>query len=63
MCQHIYASTYGETQMPTHYEVIDSQTTKVVDSFKTRDRAYRAADRKDAAYGAVRYIVRPIWPA
>ena len=49
--------------MPTHYEVIDSQTAKVVDTFKTRDRAYRAADRKDAAYGAVRYIVKPIWPA
>lgn len=47
--------------MPVRYDLIDSQTSKVVDSFKTRDRAYRAADRKDAAYGAVRYIVRPVW--
>lgn len=43
------------------YEVIDAQTKQRVGSlYKTRDGAMRAADRLDAAYGAVRYVVRAV---
>lgn len=45
------------------YEVVDNQTRKVVGTFKpaNRVRARRMADRKDMEYGAIRYIVRPVW--
>lgn len=48
--------------MPIRYDLIDSRTGETVASYKSRSRATAAADRKDLAYGAVRYIVCPIWP-
>lgn len=45
----------------TRYDLIDIQTGIVVKSFPTKKAARSAADRKDAAYGAIRYIVKPIW--
>lgn len=47
--------------MADRYDVVDVQTKKVAGSFKSRDRAYTFADRKDNAYGAVRYVVQPVW--
>lgn len=47
--------------MPIRYDIKDSQTGRIVASAKTRDAAHRSADRRDAAYGAVRYIVLPVW--
>lgn len=47
----------------SRYDVIDVQTQKVVGSFKNSHRAHRFADRKDMEYGAVRYVVKPIWEA
>ena len=47
--------------MADRYEVIDNRTNIVVGSYKNRDAAYRFADRKDQAFGAVRFIVKPIW--
>lgn len=44
--------------MAQAYEVVDAQTAKVVAAFDTSDQAYAYADRRDAAYGAVRYTVR-----
>lgn len=46
---------------PIRYDVIDIQTQKVVKSCKTRNGATRAADNRDNAYGAVRYIVKPVY--
>lgn len=46
---------------PIHYTVTDCQTGKVIGTYKTLAVAMRVADRKDLAYGAVRYIVTPIW--
>jgi hypothetical protein len=43
--------------MADRYEVVDNQTSQVVGSYKSRDRAYSYADRKDNAYGAVRCCV------
>lgn len=43
------------------YDIIDSQTQQVIATRKTRNAATMFADRKDSAYGAVRYIVKPIW--
>lgn len=40
------------------YEVVDSQTSRVVEEFDSSEAAYRYADRRDEAYGAVRYTVR-----
>lgn len=42
------------------YVVIDVQTKQVVyrTTWKNRSRARRVADRKDAAYGAVRHICK-----
>jgi hypothetical protein len=45
------------------YAVIDTHTGRRVGIYGSRTRAYRYADRRDAEYGAVRYIVRPIIPA
>ena len=50
-----------ENEMADRYEVIDSRTNEVVGNYKNRDAAYRFADRKDHAFGAVRFIVKPIW--
>lgn len=47
--------------MADRYEVTDAQTGKVVANYRNRDQAYRYADAKDAAYGAVRFTVRPVW--
>lgn len=41
------------------YQVVDSQTGFVVKTCKTRNGATRAADNRDNAYGAVRYVVKP----
>jgi len=46
----------------TRYDVIDIKTQKVVGTYATRVRARRAADKKDLAYGAIRYIVKAIYP-
>lgn len=40
------------------YLVIDSQTGVTVGKAKTSKGAHRIADRKDTAYGAVRYYVK-----
>ena len=40
------------------YQIIDYKTQRVVKTCKTRDSAYRTADRMDAQYGAVRFVVR-----
>lgn len=47
--------------MADRYDVIDKQTKQVVGSYKSRHSARRSADRRDTAYGACRYIVKPIW--
>jgi hypothetical protein len=47
--------------MASRYEVTDVQTQKVVAAYTNRDRAYNYADRRDNEYGAVRYVVRPVW--
>lgn len=44
--------------MAQAYEVVDAQTAKVVAAFDARDDAVSYADRRDAAYGAVRYTVK-----
>lgn len=46
---------------PIQYKLRDSHTGQVVKSYANRDAATRAADRKDAQYGAVRFIVEPVW--
>lgn len=43
------------------YQVVDIQTKEVVKECKTRNGATRAADNRDRIYGAVRYIVRPVY--
>lgn len=45
----------------TRYELIDSRTGAVIGTYRSRTRAYARADRMDAEYGAVRYVVRPVW--
>lgn len=40
------------------YQIIDIQTKQVIATRATRIAARRLADRKDQAYGAIRYIVR-----
>lgn len=45
---------------PKTHEVIDAQTKAVIGQYTSLNRALAVADRKDADYGAVRYIVRPI---
>lgn len=44
---------------PTH-EVVDARTGLVVGKYVSSARALAAADRRDRAYGAVRYMVRPL---
>jgi len=48
---------------PIRYDVSDAHTGAVIGSFKSRRRATAFADKRDLAYGAVRYRVRPIWEA
>jgi len=52
----------------TGYDVVDSHTQRVVkhnavtattSAERCRKAAHRTADRLDAVYGAVRYVVRP----
>ena len=40
------------------YQVIDSQTKTIIATCETAKKARALRDRKDAAYGAVRYVVR-----
>lgn len=47
--------------MTERYDIIDIQTGTVIASRKKRLDATRLADKKDQEYGAVRYIVKPIW--
>ena len=42
----------------TMYQVLDIQTKMVLATFATAKQARSLRDRKDAAYGAVRYVVR-----
>ncbi len=42
------------------FQVIDSQTKYLVGTYATLRRALSKADKLDLAYGAVRYIVKPI---
>lgn len=49
----------AQASAPTH-QVVDSRTGQVMGSYISLTRAHRAADRLDNAYGAVRYIVKPI---
>ncbi len=44
--------------MTNRYEVIDRKTGAVVGSYASKQHARNARDRKDMAYGAVRYSVR-----
>lgn len=49
--------------MATSYQIIDNQTKQVIGAaHKTRKSAQHKADRLDHRYGAIRFIVRPIWP-
>lgn len=43
------------------YQVIDIQTKQVIGEYSTRRRASNRADKLDLAYGAIRYIVKPLW--
>ena len=45
----------------TIYEIIDSRTGNVVATRLTSKRAHAKADQLDRNYGAVRYIVRPVF--
>jgi len=43
-----------------NYEIVDRRTGKVVAHAKTLSGALRAVDRRDNAYGAVRYFHRRV---
>lgn len=43
------------------YQVLDIQTGFVVKTCKTRNGATRTADNRDRAYGAVRFVVKPVY--
>ena len=47
----------------TVYELIDTQTKKVIAtySYAQRNRARNKRDKLDLQYGAVRYILKPIF--
>lgn len=49
----------------TTYELIDSKTGFVLGtySYARRNSARRRADKLDLLYGAVRYVVRPVFGA
>ncbi len=48
---------------PVRYDIVDSKTGTVIASLLTRKRASAKADRLDAQYGAVRYIVKAVYAA
>lgn len=45
----------------TTYQIIDNQTKEIIGTYKTRKRATTRADKLDIKYGAIRYIVKPIF--
>lgn len=47
--------------MATKYQVVDVRSQKVVKEYKSRDKAQDWADMKDQEYGAVRYVVQPVF--
>lgn len=47
-----------ELFVPAAYQVIDTKTQAVVGTFSSKQAARSKRDRLDAAYGAVRYVVR-----
>lgn len=49
------------SQTPTHYEIVDKHTGRVVATATTRKGASRSVDRRDNAYGAYRYSARPVY--
>jgi hypothetical protein len=51
-------SIEGSIRTGEQYEVVDTRTGEVVSAHADLRRAKRAADRRDAEYGAVRYVVR-----
>jgi hypothetical protein len=48
---------------PTHYEIVDRHTGRIVGTAKTRAGASRSVDKRDNAYGAYRYSARPVYAA
>lgn len=48
---------------PIRYDLIDTKHNHVIKSYTNRAAATRAADKKDIAYGAIRYVVQPVWAA
>jgi hypothetical protein len=61
LAQQVKLSSYEAQQVPIRYDIIDRHTQQVVGSAKTRVAASRSADKRDLAYGAYRYSVRPIY--
>lgn len=67
MSHNVYYSSFIDNvtqrgnEMATTYQLIDIQTQKLIKTYASRDAATKAADSKDRAYGAVRYIVKPIF--
>jgi len=55
--------TLPEINQPTRWDIVDNRTGAVVGSAKSRNRAHRSADKRDLAYGAIRYSVRAIYTA
>ena len=45
----------------TTYQVIDTKTQQVLSTHKDRIQARRKRDRLDMQYGAVRYVVKPVF--
>lgn len=45
------------------YEVVDNQTKAVIKTYSEgkRQAARNFANKRDLAYGAIRYVVRPVW--
>lgn len=48
-------------KQPISYQVLDIQTGYAVKTCKTRNGATRAADIRDKNYGAVRFVVKPVY--
>lgn len=48
---------------PTHYNIVDTHTGRIVAKAKTRASASRAVDRRDNEYGAYRYRAVPVYSA
>lgn len=59
--KHLIPEMMAEDETPDQFEVYDRQTKKVVGGpYSSLKRASRAADKKDLAYGAIRYGYRRI---